>query len=227
MAGGERRELGAYRERVDLVGAALLEGVVVPRPPRHGSPLPSPIDVLPLLLCSSLPSFPSFLCFEVSKSRRTTRRSRSASRSSPNRPQLRRPRSSWGKYGSRRMHRPIAWGTGDGKTLRIPRGFVTGPAVSFYLFFLLFLCRQTHHQPLQRTEALHHRWCMTFGFAAPAPPRHLDSDVAFGDVRIACLRVHDRHDAGKPFGSHILYSVKKLEQTAPFPTKKKVNTVCL
>jgi hypothetical protein len=67
----------------------------------------------------------------------------------------------------------------------------------------------------------------SFGFAAPAPPRHLDSDVAFGDVRIACLRVHDRHDAGKPFGSHILYSVKKLEQTAPFPTKKKVNTVCL
>jgi len=37
-----RRELGlgrltAYRERVDLVGAALLEGVVVLRSPRHGS----------------------------------------------------------------------------------------------------------------------------------------------------------------------------------------------
>lgn len=177
MAGGERRELGAYRERVDLVGAALLEGVVVPRPPRHGSPLPSPIDVLPLLLCSSLPSFPSFLCFEVSKSRRTTRRSRSASRSSPNRPQLRRPRSSWGKYGSRRMHRPIAWGTGDGKNLRIPRGFVTGPAVSFYLFFLLFLCRQTHHQPLQRTEALHHRWCTPL--VLPPPPRHAISTATW------------------------------------------------
>jgi hypothetical protein len=27
----------AYRERVDLVGAALLEGVVVPRSPGHGS----------------------------------------------------------------------------------------------------------------------------------------------------------------------------------------------
>jgi hypothetical protein len=41
MARGElgvaRARRPPYRERVDLVGAALLERVVIPRPPRHGS----------------------------------------------------------------------------------------------------------------------------------------------------------------------------------------------
>jgi len=61
-------ESWAYRERVDLVGAALLEGVVVPRPPRHAS-LPSPIDAF--LLARSLPSFPLLRPRSAKRGRRT------------------------------------------------------------------------------------------------------------------------------------------------------------